>query len=59
MASGTSYGLNANLTNADMYISDVNSSSIPYYAYVLESGNTISTIGFVLFKPRAGLVPTP
>lgn len=56
---GTAYGLNSTLSNGDMCITTNSNVGSPMMLYVLEAGYTISTIGFVMFKPLAGTAPSP
>lgn len=56
---GTSYGLDSNLSNGDMCITNNTNPGQDMMLYVLEAGYTISTIGFVMFKPAGGATPAP
>lgn len=56
---GTSYGLNSTLSNGDMCITTNSNPGTDMMLYVLEAGYTISTIGFVMFKPSSGAAPSP
>lgn len=53
-ASGTSYGLDNLGSNADLYRSAQHTANSSYYVFVLESGYTISTFGFVLIRVKTG-----
>jgi len=41
-------------SRADMYVSAAHTVNEPYYVYLLERGNTISTVGFVLIRVKDG-----